>query len=642
MNADEALSEELFAARLAAHDDALASGATAAGTTGPEVPVELRPRLEKDLAFLQFLQHLRPGRRAADSSAPHQPGTRLQHYELLEEIGRGGMGVVHRARLIQDGRLVALKRMAKGSDPVDVERFRREAENMRRLSHPHIVEVYAVGDRRGRPFFAMEFVEGGNLAQRAGGRPQPSAEAAALVAALARAIGYAHRQGIIHRDLKPANVVLTSDGRPKITDFGLAKLLDATTGLTPGGAVLGTPRYMAPEQAAGKTKEAGPLSDVYALGVILYELLTGTPPFQAPTLPELLQKIQKEPPPPLRWLAAGVDRNMDAVCLKCLEKNPRRRYRTADGLADDLERWLSGKRLRVRSVTARLGSFVRRHTRAAAALILLGVAAVAAATVAHYRDPDRPLKEITRQLAAGQRVVLLGEAGRPAWFRWATDDTEAKAVAGSDGTFYVQALKLGLLELLPDPQQERFRFQVEVRHDARSGADGQAGLYCLYSKHAISGSTPAHCFCGLSFSGLGVAPQWLGKHDNTVSLFTQARWPTRFRDLTAHEIDFPPAGTHFHPDGWKLLTVEVTPEMVHASAAGETVNDASVIREVGTLSRLALDKNARELTTGFEAVFDGMPDLQPAFTPRSAVGLYVYRGAASFRRAVIEPLAERQ
>jgi serine/threonine-protein kinase len=665
MNPELAHSEDQYAAKLAAHDEALAAGRTAPDISGAEVPAEVRPRLERDLAFLHVLQQLRPSQQSGETLSSPGPGSRLEDYELLEEIGRGGMGVVHRARQIDPDRLVAIKQMCGHTGPVEIERFRREAENMRRLRHPNIVEVYAVGFAGGLPFFAMELAEGGSLAKRIHGEAQPAWSAARLVETLARAVAYAHEQGLIHRDLKPANVVLTADGEPKITDFGLAKHLEVEMGLTPSGAVMGTPQYMAPEQAAGKTKEVGPLTDVYALGVILYELATGRPPFDGVSLPELLHQIQTQAPERPRKLIAGVDRGLEAIILKCLEKRPRSRYRSAQHLADDLERWRCGKRPRVRSWPVRLGRAVRQHARAAVGLVLLGLVVAAMATVAYFLDPDYPLRAVYRQLAAGQKVVLVGEQGPPPWFRWVSRDQEAKASQGTDGTFFVHASGLGLLQLLPDPQRERFRFQVEVRHDSAEiwrGAEVvfcQVGIYCLHSKHG-NNESPTHCFCGLAFNDGLHRPAGLPAKD-VVELFTERRTePTcqayrhPYGKLGFIRRGILEAEGHMHgklgfirrgnlevdpADAWRQLTLEVTPEGVQAFWGSEKIQDDWAAKPVGVVTRFRIERDVQLMATGADLI-DPMPDIRPTFAPRNGVGLYVYRGGASFRRVVVEPLAE--
>ncbi len=281
------------------------------------------------------------------------PVPAVDGYEVLGVLGHGGMGVVYKARDLRLNRLVALKMVLAGAGaaPKELSRFKAEAEAVARLRHPNIVQIFEVGDHDGRPFLALEYVEGGSLAEHLDGTPLPARRAARLVEALADAVHHAHANGVVHRDLKPANVLLDADGRPLVTDFGLAKLLDADLGHTQTGAVLGSPSYMAPEQAEGKTKDVGPASDVYALGALLYELLTGRPPFQAPTLLDTLEQVRHHDPAPPRSVQPAVPRDLETVCLKCLEKKPAHRYASAADLARDLRCFLDGEPISARSLT---------------------------------------------------------------------------------------------------------------------------------------------------------------------------------------------------------------------------------------------------------------------------------------------------
>jgi WD40 repeat protein/tRNA A-37 threonylcarbamoyl transferase component Bud32 len=320
----------------------------------------------------------------------------LPGYEVLGPLGKGGMGVVYKARQARLNRLVALKRLRSGG-PRDLARARTEAEALARLQHPNIVQVFEVAEHRGSAYLVLEYAEGGPLGARLHTRPQPPGETAALLAALARAAHYAHQRGVVHRDLKPANVLLTADGTPKLTDFGIAKQLDGDSGETREGDVLGTPSYMAPEQAGGKAGEAGPAADVYSLGVILYEMLTGRVPLQGPTTLDTLVLVRTEEPVPPRRLQPGVPRDLETVCLKCLEKEPKRRYPSADELADDLERFLKHEPVRARPTPAweRAAKWARRRPVVAAlsAAVVL-VAAVGFALVAwQWRRADAKAKD---------------------------------------------------------------------------------------------------------------------------------------------------------------------------------------------------------------------------------------------------------
>ncbi len=311
-----------------------------------------------------------PAVRQPSPPPPSQPTAAAETvagYELLGELGRGGMGVVYKARQLSLNRIVALKmlrRYGQGNDE-ELARFRIEAEAVARLDHPHIVRVHDFGEHGGRPYISMEFVDGGSLASRLAARPLEVVEAARLVETLARAMQHAHDRGVIHRDLKPANVLLSSDGReaseeaeplpslavPKIADFGLAKRLDEDLGLTVSDVVMGTASYMAPEQACGRSHNVGPATDIYALGAILYEALTGRPPFRAATREITLLQVQCDEPVRPALLRPALSEEMEAVCLKCLEKEPARRYPDGRALAEDLGRFQAGEPTTIRPLS---------------------------------------------------------------------------------------------------------------------------------------------------------------------------------------------------------------------------------------------------------------------------------------------------
>ena len=318
-----------------------------------------------------------PAGRAVNGAAAG--AVQIPGYKVLGELGRGGMGVVYKARQQGLNRLVALKMILAGphASATQLARFRTEAEAAARLQHPNIVQIYQIDEQDGRPYFSLELVEGGSLQDRLAGAPQTARGAAELLQTVARAMHYAHQRGIVHRDLKPSNVLLAADGTPKISDFGLAKLLDVAVGQTPTEAFLGTPNYMAPEQALGRSKGIGPLADVYALGAILYELLTGRPPFQGTTILETLEQVRMQEPVPVRRLQPKVPRDLETITHKCLDKEGRRRYATAEDLAEDLRRFLSGEPIAARP-TSRWRRVVKWARRRPAVATL---AAVLAASV---------------------------------------------------------------------------------------------------------------------------------------------------------------------------------------------------------------------------------------------------------------------
>jgi serine/threonine-protein kinase len=373
---DEARVQELI-------DELLGSTATPEEVcqSCPELLPEVRKKWRRVRRLNADLDALFPPPNEAvplpETDLPPIPG-----YEVETILGRGGMGIVFRARHLRLNRLVALKMLLFGACATRQERarFQREAAAVARLQHPNIVQVFDVGDIDGRHWFTMEYVANGSLAQKLAGAPQPTRQAAQLVATLAGAVQTAHERGIVHRDLKPANVLLAEDGTPKISDFGLARQQDDGAALTQTGMAIGTPSYMAPEQARGRPDAVGPAVDVYALGAILYELLTGRPPFRAATSAETVQQVISQDPAPPSRLNDQVPRDLETICLKCMHKEPGRRYVGAATLADDLRRFVEGRPIQARPVSPgeRLWRWSRRNPTAAAllatALALVGLA----------------------------------------------------------------------------------------------------------------------------------------------------------------------------------------------------------------------------------------------------------------------------
>ena len=311
------------------------------------------------------------------SKFPNVPG-----YDILGELGRGGMGVVYRAKQRGLGRMVALKMILGGANvnPEDIARFELEARAVGSMTHPNIVQVYEVSEFQGAPFFSLEFVDGGPLDSKLKSEPQPAEWCAQMMLQLSRGMAYAHSMQIIHRDLKPANVLITKDGIGKIADFGLAKKMDADDGKTRAGSIMGTPSYMPPEQASGETADIGPLADIYSLGAMFYEFLTGKPPFRGTTLLQTLEDVRNKEPVAPNVLVASVPLDLQTICLKCLEKDKAKRYPTADELANDIERFIKGEPILARPVgiyTKTLKWAKRNQAKAA----LIGVSAVAAVTI---------------------------------------------------------------------------------------------------------------------------------------------------------------------------------------------------------------------------------------------------------------------
>ncbi|MCX6927450.1 MAG: protein kinase [Verrucomicrobia bacterium] len=371
--------------------------------------------------------------RCSDGSNGVAYPTLFGGYELLGEIGRGGMGVVYRARQLTINRVVALKMLLHGrfSDAAFVERFRLEAEAAAHLDHPNIVPIYEVGQHAGQPYYSMKLIEGRSLDQVSAECGMRNAEykrssaawvrrAVELLTAIARAVQYAHEHGVLHRDIKPHNILLDAEGQPHLTDFGLAKLLDQDSGLTMSASVIGSPGFMAPEQAAGKTRQVTTAADVYGLGAVLYVLLTGKPVFQADTLLETVRSVIEQEPVRPRLLNPAVDRDLETICLNCLQKEPAKRYASAHALAEDLECWLRAEPIQARTLREFADRLAPTGFRPEAFLPSYGMAE---ATLAISFGDRRGMGEKARGLRTDVVVQKSLEAG------------EAKAAApGSEGS----------------------------------------------------------------------------------------------------------------------------------------------------------------------------------------------------------------
>jgi serine/threonine-protein kinase len=383
------------------------------------------------LAASDYTQAYVPGK--GDEPLPDLPS--VPGYELLTILGRGGMGVVYKARQKGLNRLVALKMILAGghAGAQQIARFRAEAEAVARLRHPNIVQIHEIGEADGHPFFCLEYVDGGTLATALHGMPQPADQSAALVRVLARAVEAAHHSNLVHRDLKPANILLQTDDHggekdeaflpplssfvPKITDFGLAKQLDTDSGHTQSGSILGTPSYMAPEQAAGHAHAVGTAADVYALGAILYEMLTGRPPFRGASMLDTLEQVRSQEPVPPRQLLPKVPRDLETVCLKCLHKEPARRYASAAALADDLGHFLAGEPILARPVTApeRLWRWCKRNPWVAgltAAVAFVFLAGLAISLYLNVRlEHEKAIAQANERIALEQADLALEAIG---------------------------------------------------------------------------------------------------------------------------------------------------------------------------------------------------------------------------------------
>ncbi|MCO6457234.1 MAG: protein kinase [Pirellulaceae bacterium] len=394
-------------------------------------------------------QPLEGGATGDGGAAPGVEPRRVGNCQLLEEIGRGGMGIVYRARQIGLDRVVAVKTVHAyaGLEPRAAQRFQVEVEAVARLQHPHIVQIYDVGEQHGMLHYSMEFVSGGSLADFVRQRPLDPTASARLVECLARAVHYAHSQGVVHRDLKPANILLAPSSRseaiplgpssarnpragreagryePKITDFGLAKRIDSDVRHTQDGAALGTPGYMAPEQTQISATNVGPACDVYALGAVLYDILVGRPPFHAATVLDTIQQAREQDPIPPRRLQPALPRDLETICLKCLRKQPDRRYASAQDLADDLQRFLDGKAVLARPASSaeKLGKWARRHPSLAALFLAVALGMIGIAWQWARADAHRAAAVREAQAAQRARAAEYDERQRAALVQYAHD-----------------------------------------------------------------------------------------------------------------------------------------------------------------------------------------------------------------------------
>lgn len=581
---------------------------------------------------------------------PAPPG-----YELLQRLGSGGMGDVFLAREYPTERLVAMKMLRMVGHASLAERFVAEVRALARLNHPNIVRVLATDFLRQQPFFTMEFIDGGTLAERlrqAG--PFEPREAARLMMKAARAVHAAHCAQVLHRDLKPSNILLDKQGEPHITDFGLAKLLDNQDGLATMSGPLGTPSYMPPEQCSRRFGEIGPAADIYGLGATLYHLVVGRPPHTGGTTAEIIRHIEQSEPLRPRALRPEIPLELEAIILKCLQKRPQDRYESAAALADDLECFLHAAppSAPLHTPWRRLCRWVaRQKVRALAvvALLLLAVLSVALGTILphRFRSPDAVLLELQQQLSQGRPVTLIGPTGLPVWSRNVHGNMILSSDKTHEGACVYSSLGYGLLLLLPELPVDRYHLRAEIRQASllttrREGMQ-TGGLFLGYvHDDSIAPGVFLHAAKHLSFLDHHYTPNEpeAYTHPEYVSfgdLFLLER-PGDFPYLSLRRdrYRYPFQPSIVCPGPWRTVELRVEPDAV-AVFWYDDGNTPVCFAEVGHLAMLHSARTTAQTLQG------PLPQLQyepPVWNPRRGLGLWCHRAAYAVRNLTITPLPQ--
>ena len=578
-------------------------------------------------------------------------------YDPLEVLGRGGMGLVLKAWERAAERVVAVKLIRTLPDREALERFRIEAKALAGLKHPNLVQVLTVAVDAPDPYFTMEYVEGGGLDRlvKAGG-PLPIDRAMRIIESAARGVAAAHAAGIIHRDLKPGNVLLTADDTPKVTDFGLAKRYDRNDPeLTVSGALVGTPNYMAPEQAGRKHRSVAEPADVYGLGATLYHLLTGRAPFRGENQLDTINHVLHRPPVAPRKLRPEIPADLEAVVLKCLEKDPKDRYQSALALADDLARIREGEKpVGPSGWAARARQRVRRYgLRAAVALVVVALAALAV-----YRAwPEQPADaqaEIRKQLAAGNEVVIIPESGVPVWLRenWVLGSTALEPSPTAENACSFESMDEALLAVLRDPGIDRYRVRFDVRTlrskranpSEKPGLDEVAGRNVgVFFGHAQAGGVDgsvAHAFFAVRFTDyLPKEVQARGITQGHVKLEPVSIHErlNKSRDLwsgsTAALLRIPSSDSL--PGEWRRIQIEVSPERVRIDWAEQP---GGPLQSLADLPAEVVHSRYSSIQGWFDREHPQARISLPGWQPRMPLGVWSRGAAVAVRNVTIAPL----
>jgi serine/threonine protein kinase len=565
-------------------------------------------------------------RTQAPGGVPAGPaGQRFGRYEALEFIGGGGMGIVWRARDHETGQIVALKTLCNGADiPATLaDRFLVEASAVARLSHPNIVPIFHFDRHHGQPYFTMPYLPAGSLARHRE-RFHTRRAAVALIEKVACAIHHAHVNGVLHRDLKPANILLDDADEPMVADFGLAKLADATQELTHTRMPLGTAPYMSPEQAAFQHEAIGPASDVWGLGVTLYELLLNRRPFNGSSTAELTPQILRDDPPRPIALEADFDRELESIVLKCLQKMPAQRYQTASDLADDLHNWLAGTGVNARYDPRQTPAAVRRRRRRqflrSSAIValsaVLGGASWWFVDREQSRSRDRVLAEELQWPLnySNKPVELLKKNGEPRWKEWPLGTCRTKA---EDGALSLTTKPPRLLELMRSTTPF-YRLRADVR---LNNGTGYAGIYV--GRSACSGRDTLYQCCILL--SVGAVP---GAEQPKPDCAFDAIFAANGASALPKKISFKSgmSAATLSNGEWASLSIEVGNNRFIAKLEPD---------EVALIERSELDRRMSEITTLIDPSLTGV---LPAFGPFQGLGLYAHEGTVSFRNVVVEKL----
>jgi serine/threonine-protein kinase len=616
----------------------------------PELMDELQRRI-RALEALDAVLDLTDGTAEAtlhgELAAPRpSPLPEIPGYRVLAELPEGGMGRPLQVLNLALNRVEVLKTIKPrfALRPSVAERFRLEMQAMAKLKHPHIVGIYDAREHAGQAYFTMEFVEGGTLRKHLRRLSADPRAAVALLAKVARAVDFVHTKGILHRDLKPENILLNHD-EPLVTDFGLAKLFDqdpeltapggpAVLDLTQDGAIAGTISYLSPQAAAGETAKLTAATDIWALGVILYELLTGVRPFKASDTESLLNAIKNAAPLPPRVHKADLDPQLEAICMQCLEKDTDQRFTSAAEFAARLERWLAPEPRR---------RLMRRHPIAAGAVAACTVGAIvyAAMVIASRRHADDAMvvsfeerkAALLAAVAKGERTTLIPELGPPNVYRWATRGVHDNASESAAAPFSVHADGFALLELLPAHALRHYRVRLEIHHD-NGARDGEVGIYFGHSETTTPLGLPIHCYCAIAFNDIlaqGNQPQPSNQMRlNPCLLFSKVAGEEpgirRRGPPGLSSAPFMPAGRPSTPH-WRVVQLDVSPDEICVEW------DQFAL---APLPRAQLNKSVQFLLANSPVP----PAQEPQFLPQEALGLYVFGATGWFRSCTIEALRE--